>query len=75
METEGSFRLAEHHYLEGLDFKAAINMYCASNMFEDAYRVIYRKISTYRLQKIMEVQTHQNKLPTYGQDHSEVSLR
>lgn len=39
LEEEGNFRLAEHHYIEGLDFKAAINMFCVNNMFEDAYRV------------------------------------
>lgn len=39
LEEEGNFRLAEHHYVEALDFKAAINMFCLNNMFEDAYRV------------------------------------
>jgi intraflagellar transport protein 172 len=40
LEEEGNFRLAEHHYVEALDFKSAINMFCLNNMFEDAYRVI-----------------------------------
>ncbi|KAJ3234644.1 hypothetical protein HDU78_005723 [Chytriomyces hyalinus] len=39
LETEGNFKLAEQHYVEGKDWKAAINMYCANNMYEDAYRV------------------------------------
>jgi intraflagellar transport protein 172 len=39
LEEEGTFKLAEHHYIEGGDFKAAINMFCVNNMFEDAYRV------------------------------------
>jgi intraflagellar transport protein 172 len=39
LETEGNFKQAEHHYIEGKDWKAAINMYCANNSYEDAYRV------------------------------------
>ncbi|EGF80053.1 hypothetical protein BATDEDRAFT_11418, partial [Batrachochytrium dendrobatidis JAM81] len=39
LETEGAYRQAEHHYIEGKEWKAAINMYCANNAYEDAYRV------------------------------------
>ncbi|KAJ3216179.1 hypothetical protein HDU67_009828 [Dinochytrium kinnereticum] len=39
LETEGNFKLAEHHYVEGKDWKAAINMYCANSAYEDAYRI------------------------------------
>ncbi|KAJ3106098.1 hypothetical protein HDU96_008320, partial [Phlyctochytrium bullatum] len=39
LETEGNFKLAEHHYIEGKDWKAAINMYCANSAYEDAYRI------------------------------------
>ncbi|KAI8611221.1 hypothetical protein BC830DRAFT_1069003 [Chytriomyces sp. MP71] len=39
LETEGNFKLAEQHYVEGKDWKSAINMYCANNLYEDAYRV------------------------------------
>ncbi|KAJ3413121.1 hypothetical protein HDV05_008517 [Chytridiales sp. JEL 0842] len=39
LETEGNFKQAEHHYIEGKDWKAAINMHCANNSYEDAYRV------------------------------------
>ncbi|KAH9246952.1 hypothetical protein BASA81_015465 [Batrachochytrium salamandrivorans] len=39
LEAEGNLRLAEHHYIEGEDWKAVINMYCANNAYEEAYRV------------------------------------
>ncbi|KAJ3395502.1 hypothetical protein HDU92_005616 [Lobulomyces angularis] len=39
LEGEGNLRLSEHHYVEGKDWKSAINMYCANNMHEEAYRV------------------------------------
>ncbi|KAJ1542553.1 hypothetical protein HK096_009264, partial [Nowakowskiella sp. JEL0078] len=39
LETEGNLKQAEHHYIEGKDWKSAVNMYCANNMFEEAYRV------------------------------------
>lgn len=39
LETEGNFKQAEHHYVEGKDWKSAVNMYCANNMYEEAYRV------------------------------------
>lgn len=44
LETEGNFKQAEHHYVEGKDWKSAINMYCANNMFEEAYRVSVRAL-------------------------------
>ncbi|KAJ3326468.1 hypothetical protein HDU76_012895, partial [Blyttiomyces sp. JEL0837] len=39
LESEGNFKQAENHYVEGKDWKAAINMYCANNSYEEAYRV------------------------------------
>ncbi|KAJ3290304.1 hypothetical protein HK104_006864 [Borealophlyctis nickersoniae] len=39
LETEGNFKQAEHHYVEGKDWKSAINMYCANNMYEEAYGI------------------------------------
>ncbi|TPX67270.1 hypothetical protein SpCBS45565_g03981 [Spizellomyces sp. 'palustris'] len=39
LETEGNYKQAEHHYVEGKDWKSAINMYCANNVYEEAYRV------------------------------------
>jgi len=39
LESEGNFKLAEHHYLEENDWKSVINMYCANNMYEEAYRI------------------------------------
>ncbi|XP_039273606.2 intraflagellar transport protein 172 homolog [Styela clava] len=39
LEGENSLRRAEHHYVEGGDWKAAVNMYRQKDMWEDAYRV------------------------------------
>ncbi|KAJ3152666.1 hypothetical protein HDU86_005539 [Geranomyces michiganensis] len=39
LESDGNFKQAEHHYVEGSDWKSAINMYCANNMYEEAYRI------------------------------------
>ncbi|KAL4649200.1 hypothetical protein GN956_G7681 [Arapaima gigas] len=39
LEAESRFQEAEHHYIEGQDWKAAIIMYRANDMWEDAYRV------------------------------------
>ncbi|XP_014675210.1 PREDICTED: intraflagellar transport protein 172 homolog [Priapulus caudatus] len=39
METQKQFRQAEHNYLEGKDWKSAVNMYRANDLWEDAYRV------------------------------------
>ncbi|KAI9351150.1 hypothetical protein DFJ73DRAFT_789886 [Zopfochytrium polystomum] len=39
LEAEGTFKQAEHHYIEGKEWKSAINMYCANNSFDEAYRV------------------------------------
>ncbi len=41
LESEGNFRQAENHYVEGEDFKSAVNMYCANNLFEEAFKVSY----------------------------------
>jgi intraflagellar transport protein 172 len=65
LEEEGNFRLAEHHYVEGLDFKSAINMFCLNNMFEDAYRVIVFDLKS-RWPKTRVAQVPPNKLPIYG---------
>ncbi|BFY99323.1 hypothetical protein BsWGS_02362 [Bradybaena similaris] len=39
LESEGNFRLAEHHFLEGGDWKASVNMYRAQDLWDEAYRV------------------------------------
>ena len=39
LEAEGQHRQAEHHFVEAKDWKAAVNMYRAKNLWDDAYRV------------------------------------
>lgn len=39
LETEGSFKLAEKHYVEASDWGSAVNMYRANDMWDDAIRV------------------------------------
>jgi intraflagellar transport protein 172 len=39
LESEGNFKQAEQHFVEGDDFKSAINMYCVNSLFEEAYKV------------------------------------
>uniref|UniRef100_A0A672FWM1 Intraflagellar transport protein 172 homolog n=1 Tax=Salarias fasciatus TaxID=181472 RepID=A0A672FWM1_SALFA len=39
LAAESRFSLAEHHFLEGGDWKAAINMYRVHHMWEEAHRV------------------------------------
>lgn len=39
LESEGHWRQAEQHYIDAGDWKAAINMYRAHNLWDDAYRV------------------------------------
>jgi intraflagellar transport protein 172 len=39
MEAEGQQRQAEHHYCAAGDWKGAVNMYRATDMWEEAYRV------------------------------------
>ena len=39
LESEEQYRQAEHHFVEGGDWKAAVNMHRAKNMWDDAYRV------------------------------------
>ena len=41
LESEGQHRQAEHHFVEASDWKAAVNMYRAKNLWDDAYRVWY----------------------------------
>ncbi|XP_063770977.1 intraflagellar transport protein 172 homolog isoform X3 [Pseudophryne corroboree] len=39
LEAGGRLREAEYHYLKGKDWKGAVNMYRAVDMWEEAYRV------------------------------------
>ena len=39
LEGENNFRQAEHHYVEAGDWKGAVNMYRAQDMWDEAYRV------------------------------------
>uniref|UniRef100_A0A672S8A0 Intraflagellar transport protein 172 homolog n=1 Tax=Sinocyclocheilus grahami TaxID=75366 RepID=A0A672S8A0_SINGR len=39
LEGESRFQEAEYHYLEGQDWKAAVNMYRVNDMWEEAYRI------------------------------------
>lgn len=39
LESEKQFRQAEHHYLEGKDWKSAVNMYRANDLWDESYRV------------------------------------
>lgn len=39
LEVDGRFQEAEHHYIQGQDWKAAVNMYGTNEMWEEAYRV------------------------------------
>ncbi|XP_073709088.1 intraflagellar transport protein 172 homolog [Garra rufa] len=39
LEAESRFQEAEYHYLEGQDWKAAVNMYRVNDMWEEAYRI------------------------------------
>ena len=39
LESESQYRQAEHHFVEGGDWKAAVSMHRAKNMWDDAYRV------------------------------------
>lgn len=38
-ENEGNLRQAEHYYCESGDWKAAVNMYRAQDMWDEAHRV------------------------------------
>ena len=39
LETEGSFKAAEKHYVEASDWGSAVNMYRANDLWDDAVRV------------------------------------
>ncbi|XP_069461553.1 intraflagellar transport protein 172 homolog isoform X2 [Ambystoma mexicanum] len=39
LEAEGRYREAEYHYLEAKDWRATVNMYRVTDMWEEAYRV------------------------------------
>ncbi|XP_030054442.1 intraflagellar transport protein 172 homolog [Microcaecilia unicolor] len=39
LEAEGRLREAEYHYLEAKEWKATVNMYRVTDMWEEAYRV------------------------------------
>ncbi|KAI9137410.1 hypothetical protein BKA69DRAFT_1032603 [Paraphysoderma sedebokerense] len=39
LESESNFKLAERHYVEGKEWKSAVNMYCSNGLYEDAHRI------------------------------------
>ncbi|XP_078506239.1 intraflagellar transport protein 172 homolog [Lissotriton helveticus] len=39
LEAEGRYREAEYHYIEAKDWRATVNMYRVTDMWEEAYRV------------------------------------
>ena len=39
MEGEGQHKGAEKHYIEGGDWKSAVNMYRIADMWDDAFRI------------------------------------
>lgn len=39
LEADGHYKLSEQHYVDAGDVKSAISMYCAHNLYEEAYRV------------------------------------
>lgn len=39
LESEAQYRQAEQHFVDGGDWKAAVNMHRAKSMWDDAYRV------------------------------------
>ena len=39
LENDGHWKQAEGYYIDSKDWKAAVNMYCINDLFEDAYRV------------------------------------
>ncbi|PIK55820.1 putative intraflagellar transport protein [Apostichopus japonicus] len=39
LETEGALRQAEHHFIQAKDWKAAVNMYRANDLWDEAFRV------------------------------------
>ncbi|CAC5423828.1 IFT172 [Mytilus coruscus] len=39
LQGEGNLRQAEHHFVEGGDWKAAVNMYRSQDMWDEAHRV------------------------------------
>lgn len=45
MESEGNYRVAETHYVAAGEWKLAVKMYRALDMWEDAHRVINPSIS------------------------------
>ncbi|XP_063414390.1 intraflagellar transport protein 172 homolog isoform X2 [Mytilus trossulus] len=39
LQSEGNLRQAEHHFVEGGDWKAAVNMYRSQDMWDESHRV------------------------------------
>ncbi|KXS17578.1 hypothetical protein M427DRAFT_121993 [Gonapodya prolifera JEL478] len=39
LEADGDLKLAEQQFIDGKDWKGAVNMYCNNGSFEDGYRV------------------------------------
>ena len=39
LEAEGQYSQAEHHYIQGGDWKASVHMYRAHDLWDDAYKV------------------------------------
>ncbi|XP_071962115.1 intraflagellar transport protein 172 homolog [Antedon mediterranea] len=39
METDGQLRQAEYHFIEGKNWKGAVNMYRGADLWDEAYRV------------------------------------
>lgn len=46
LEGENQLRQAEHHYVQAKDWKAAVNMYRNSKMWDEAYRVCKKKMQS-----------------------------
>ena len=44
LEGEGQWRQAEQHFVQGEDWKAAVNMYRSRELWDDAYRVRVRSV-------------------------------
>jgi intraflagellar transport protein 172 len=39
LESDARIKEAEYYYLEAKEWKSAVNMYCANNQYEEAFRV------------------------------------
>ena len=43
LESDRQYRQAEHHFVQGNEWKLAVNMYRTHGLWDDAYRVSERK--------------------------------